>query len=133
MPHTDTTPVSASIASVGKGIRYIGNWVYGYSGSVSVDTSETDLISATSGSGLIVAKWHPFYQTSSANNFAFYAYLNKDLVQYVEVTSSEADTPYTGLSIIIPPFTILELKSKNLAAGSHNMLATITGRVYGAE
>jgi len=133
MTHTDTIPVSASIASVGKGLRTVGNWIYGYSGLVSVDTSETDLISATSGSGLIVAKWHPFYQTSSANNFAFYAYLNGELVQYVEVTSSEADTPYTGVNIIIPPFTIFELKSKNLAGGSHNMLATITGRVYGTE
>ena len=124
---------SASVAATGLGIRYVGDWFYGYSGVVSVDTSETDLISTTTGSGIIVAKWHPFYQTSSANNFAFYAYLNDLLVQYVEITSSEADTPYTALNMIIPPRTKLELKSKNLAAGSHNMLASIVGRVYGAE
>ena len=124
---------AASVAGTGLGIRYVQDYMFGYSGTVSVDTSETDLISTTSGSGIIVAKWHPFYQTSSANNFAFFAYLNGLLVQYIEITSSEADTPYTALNLIIPPETKLELKSKNLASGSHNMLVSIVGRVYGAE
>jgi len=130
MAEAEGIPPTASTVVPGLSLNYVGEWLYGYSGSVSVDTNETDLIVSTSGGGIIFAKWHPFYQTSSANNFAFYAYLNEVLVQYVELTSSDADTPFTGLDIIIPPFTLLELKSKNLAAGSHNMLATITGRVY---
>ena len=34
MPETDTIPVSASVASTGLGIRYIGEHCYAYSGTI---------------------------------------------------------------------------------------------------
>ena len=56
MPETDTIPVSASIASTGKGIRYIGDHAYAYSGAVALDntTDENTYLEFTSGSGYIV-------------------------------------------------------------------------------
>ena len=56
MPDTDTIPVSASIASTGLGIRYIGDHCYAYSGEVNVANVELSLLDFTTGSGLIVGK-----------------------------------------------------------------------------
>ena len=53
MPETDTIPVSASVASTGKGIRYVGTHAYAYSGSVGVDNNETTLLEFTTGTGYI--------------------------------------------------------------------------------
>ena len=55
-----SVPPEASVASTGKGIRYVGNWAYAHSGSVTnVDTgaaAQTTILDFTSGSGFIVAK-----------------------------------------------------------------------------
>ena len=55
MPETDTIPVSASIASTGKGIRYIGNWAYALSGKVACDNTGATIIESITGSGFIIA------------------------------------------------------------------------------
>ena len=56
MPETDTIPVSASVASTGLGIRYIGDWAYANSGWLSVATgADTVLLDFTSGAGMIKA------------------------------------------------------------------------------
>ena len=56
MPETDTIPVSASIASTGKGIRYIGDYAYAYSGALVLETSLIDFLNFTTGTGFIVGK-----------------------------------------------------------------------------
>ena len=53
MPETDTIPVSASVASTGLGIRYIGDWAFALSGIIGVTNSETTLLEFNSGAGLI--------------------------------------------------------------------------------
>ena len=40
MPETDTIPVSASVASTGTGIRYIGDNAYAISGQIGVGTGQ---------------------------------------------------------------------------------------------
>ena len=61
MPETDTIPVSASVASTGKGIRYIGNHAYAYSGIVAVDTNLTTLLDFSVDNNYIISKFQPFY------------------------------------------------------------------------
>ena len=62
MPETDTIPVSASVASTGKGIRYIGDYAYAYSGTdaITAAAGETTKLEFTTGSGLIVAQFDAF-------------------------------------------------------------------------
>ena len=57
MPETDTIPVSAGIASTGKGIRYIGDHCYAYSGTFQAATSAATMLSFTTGSGFIVGEF----------------------------------------------------------------------------
>ena len=56
MTDTDTIPVSASVASTGKGIRYIGDYAYAYSGVLDLTSPKTAL-DFTSGAGYIVGKF----------------------------------------------------------------------------
>ena len=57
MTEADVIQPSASVASTGKGIRYIGEYAYAYSGSLAVGTGAfEDLLEFTTGSGIIRAK-----------------------------------------------------------------------------
>ena len=75
MPATDTIPVSASVASTGKGIRYIGDYAYAYSGTIEVTgtTTEITMLEFTTGSGLIKAELRFMSVEEGGNdlNFSF--------------------------------------------------------------
>jgi len=135
MPHTDTIPVSAGIASPGFSIRYIGNWAYAYSGVIGVPNVETTLVESTSGSGIIVGRVQFAYGDQTGENFKYKVFFN-DLEIMSNVTSGTTDTP-TGpafYGIIIPPFTIVKLTAENLSAvQARDQSVLLTGRVYGAE
>ena len=78
MPDTDTIPVSASIASTGKGIRYIGDYAYAYSGALAAAGSPgTDYLDFTTGAGLIIANVQWFYIAAATNDVNYRHYLNE--------------------------------------------------------
>ena len=59
MPETDTIPVSASVASTGKGIRYIGDYAWALSGDIATSsTAYIEHLAFTTGSGFIVAEFN---------------------------------------------------------------------------
>ena len=60
MPETDVIPTSASVASTGPGIRYIGDHCYAMSGAItstgSATGADTSYLNFVTGTGYIVAK-----------------------------------------------------------------------------
>jgi len=136
MPEPDIIPISASVASVGNNLRYVGNWAYGYSGVVGVTGSVTQMFEATSGSGLIVAKMQINSITNTDNNLIYLIYLNDLIVQGYSVnqgTDRINTQPDNPLPLIIPPFTNIKVTGENKSAGtSRDHAVTIVGRVYGA-
>jgi hypothetical protein len=128
---------SASVAATGLGIRYVGNWIYGYSGAVGADDSETDLINANSGSGIIVAEVMFRYAGTSpeGDNYVYRIRLNGEIVLSYLVDQTLENYAARHLApIIIPPLTEVRLTAQNTTDGStHNQAALLTGRVYGAE
>ena len=136
MPHTDTIPVSASIASTGKGIRYIGNWAYAVSGEVDTPGQDTDvtLLDFTCGSGFIVAKVLFGVFSESNNNISFSVKFNGAVVMGYTISGAISDAQSSNyLPLIIPPFTRVECIGKNLeSANAIPLLCSIAGRVYGA-
>ena len=61
MAKAEGIPPTASVASVGPGIRYIGNWAYAFSGDITdagSGSAATTLLDFTSGTGLIVARFN---------------------------------------------------------------------------
>jgi len=135
MPETDTIPVSASVASTGKGIRYVGNWAYGYSGSVSVNGTETDLLNMQIGSGFIVAIVQFNYIEASGDDFKYSIYLNDLVVQGYFVGGSGATTTADNfIKLLVPPLTSVRCTAQNIASGTtREQAVSFVGRVYGAE
>jgi len=78
MPHTDTTPVSASIAvaATGLGIKHIGGKIWaGWSGEVIINNSTVDMFNfVTPNVGLIVTNFQ-YYINHSGNSPATNEYV----------------------------------------------------------
>jgi len=134
MPEPDAIPVSASIASTGLGIRYIGNHAYAYSGIVGINDSDTTLVEFTSGSGFITAKLQVQNGSGSGDDMRYDVTLNGTIVARWTYSATPNVDPLPPLYLVIPPFTIVKVSGLNqTGASSRNHTATFTGRVYGAE
>lgn len=137
MPHTDTIPVSASVASTGKSLRYIGSHVYGMSGQISVDDVQLSLIDSTTGSGYIVAEVQFNYGAiDDASDFEYVILFNEERVFIYTVTGAHQSTssePDNYINLIIPPFTRLQLAARRRSGSSAQpQFVILTGKVYGA-
>ena len=135
MPQTDTIPVSASIASTGLGIRYISNYAYGYSGTVTIShtTGEVALLEFTSGSGFIKAEVRIVSGADNDSDYSSRVYLNDILI-----ANSRSDLRYTyqgfdrPLFFIIPPQTKVKITQERLTgSGDVDWFGVLLGRVYG--
>ena len=134
MTEADVIQPSASTASVGKGIRYIGNWAYAYSGTIpdgGSGSAAATLLSFTTGAGLMVSQLSMI--TNSESNANVYIDLQLNGSSVFKGLSDDIPSLYGPfpVEIIIPPFTEVLLKWGS--SGSFIMTATLTGRVYGAE
>ena len=140
MPHPEgIVPSTASIASTGKGIRYIGEHCYALSGEFAASsTDEVTSLSFTSGSGYITARFifygyvHP---TDPATGLTGSCKINfNDITVGILTvdTLSEGTPVFTDL--IIPPDTLVNVLLKPASqAASLDGFVTMTGRVYGAD
>jgi len=140
MPYTDVIPTSASIASTGLGIRYIGNRCYAFSGAFAASASVQTLLDFTTGSGFIVATLTMTapIRMVSANIGGGYTRgyqidFNSQTVGLYKVESSE-HTWEQVTPILIPPLTKVVLSCVDGGtSASYSGTAHLTGRVYGAE
>jgi len=137
---SELVPASASVASTGLGLRYIGTdpmHCYAYSGEVQIggsSTADTHLLSFTTGSpGYIVAKYQMTIADNGASNLYLVIKLNgeiimSDLIDGASSTEFFIDLPYY---LIFPPQTKVEVLA-GWAASATNFTGFLTGRVYGA-
>ena len=140
MTEADVIQPSASIASTGPGIRYIGNRCYGYSGMFESQGDQQTAFDFTSGSGIILAtfQWNGFVHPSNpsaGNNSTMFLYFNNESIAFLKTdTSSEQMLPTVRQTFIIPPFTRVQVY---LDASTNDATlvgaANFTGRVYGAD
>jgi len=138
---TEAVPTNASIASTGNVLRYVGEWVYGYSGPVPVGAGGTGvedlLFQAQSGSGVIIAKLQIFYFDTSTNDYFYKIYLN-DVTVYAYASgggvSSSQNLAVAWTNILIPPSSKLKVTAANQDSGNNrDHSLSLIGRVYGAE
>ena len=125
----------ASIASTGKGIRYIGDYCYAYSGSLAVNNVETTLLEFTTGSGFIRAIFQFYYPEIIADDYEYSIYFNDVVVGGHNVAESYRNmNPGLPMHFIIPPFTKVKGTAINQEnTNSNNQQLVLTGRVYGAD
>jgi len=127
---------SASIASTGKSIRYIGDYAYAYSGLVENAAggggNPSTLLEFTTGSGLIVANISWGIKHGGGSDSYFTVKLNDLDVFNATATTTGGAIPFTPLTFIIPPFTKVEVLW-GIDAVTEDGTSQFTGRVYGAE
>ena len=137
MIEAEGIPPTASTASTGLGLRYIGkDHCYAYSGSVGADVLGI-VLDFTSGSGYISGVFTFSGVMDQDDPNAGYRstciiYFN-DLI--VTTTLSDIDTGNmvspSQMPMIIPPFTKVKvIIYANTSGGSYAATTTFTGRVY---
>jgi len=141
MAETDAILVSASVASVGKGIRYEGSHAFAYSGALQAAASDQTLFEFSTGSGLFVgtitcagAIENNGGGVAAGTYSAFTLTFNGlDVARFKTSTSgtSPDHQAHQTYPIIIPPLT--QVKLVVFSGGTDGLTtAIITGRVYGA-
>ena len=139
----EAVPSNASVASTGKGLRYIGKeHCYAFSGTFPSLGSVTVMLSFTSGAGIITGDLvvNSAIDFSVANIGAgvvtgYQLSFNDIVVAIIKVEGGLEDAPsYATQPVLIPPFTAVKLER---VAGANNSsfldTAHFTGRVYGAD
>jgi len=137
MVEAEGIPPTASVASVGLGIRYIGTdpmYCYAFSGSVAVNNVETVLLEFTSGSGLIRATFQFYYPEILTDDYEYSIYFNDIVVGGHNVAESYRNmNPGIPMYFIIPPFTKVKGTAINQeTTDNNNQQLVLTGRVYDA-
>ena len=132
MTEADVIQPSASIASTGKGIRYVGNYAYANSGSIEnagSGSASTTLLNFTSGSGIIVGTLD-FTNTNPAGHDTYLDIFFNSVAISITKEANAAIVPWR-FHILIPPFTevIIKWGSNDTYDGS----VMLVGRVYGAD
>lgn len=136
MALAEELPPDASIATSGLTLRYVKDWVYAYSGVITLEGgNETELLGFRSGSGIIVANV-VFYYSGDANYSVLYkGKLNTEIVTQFILGGNAIDGRQTGapMPILIPPYTDCSFTADNVSNTSNIAQAvTLTGRVYDA-
>ena len=135
----EAVPSNASVASTGKGIRYIGNHCYAFSGAVGALDSEQTVLDFTTGSGYIVATLTmtgPFQMSTGAVGAGFVRgyqldFNSQNVGQYKTETADEDMPTALEVQILIPPFTAVVLVCVDSGADAGQVgTVNITGRVY---
>ena len=136
MPETDTIPVSASIASTGKGIRYIGDYCYGLSGEVENaaggSSTMSTLLEFTTGSGMIMGNFLWGIKHAGAGDSYTFIKFNDQLVFTAVVIETGGGVPFNPVIMVVPPFTKVTMLW-GIDGATKNATGVFTGRVYGAE
>jgi len=139
MTHTDVIPTSASVASAGLGIRYIGSHIYCYSGEFIMTTSEQTLLDFTSSAGgYIVANLVACGAVNQGNGAGgittWQLSFNGEPVIDLKTETYADRAPAFGFTpIIIPPLTEVKLTADSSTTDAgFKITGSIVGRVYGA-
>ena len=136
MAEAEGIPPTASTASVGFGIRYVGikpMFAYAFSGAVSVDNTETTILLFDSQAGVINAIFRPCYLQAGGDDYEFRVYFNDLIIAYTKATSEATIPAQKYFELIIPPQTEFKVTGKNIEISSSlNIGALLTGRVYDA-
>jgi len=128
----ELVPASATVVSTGKGLRYIGEHAFAYSGQIAYSQVETLALEFTSGAGYIVANFGFSFAVDSSDDAYVRIYLNNLEIIQSFVNNITDSWPENPIPIIIPPFTEVKTSVQSLPTASKDgFFSYLTGRVYG--
>jgi len=142
MAEAEGIPPTASVASVGLGIRYIGDHAWCMSGTFDATQSTQTCLDFSSGTGYILADFQFNAAICVVNSSCvgsgftqgFAVKFNGIVVAMVKAEALNEDMPTTATQrLIIPPFTrVVVTVISNTADSSFDSTVNMSGRVYDA-
>ena len=126
----------ASIASTGRGIRYVGNRFYAYTGAIATANSELVHLEFTvQGDGFIVGRMQTTYLSNHNENYLWKVYLNELAIGQIEHSGSESNSwGMYGMRLVVPSQTRVKITCIGTETANTNDMGTLlTGRVYGTK
>jgi hypothetical protein len=127
-------PVGGSNPSgIGTSINYVGNRVYGYSGIIQVQTSDTDLLKFTTGSELIIATVQCFNTENSAELIKWQISFDSQVVsQYFSEGRGSAEREHGNqIPLVIAPNTNVVIFGECQGSSPIGGCALFTGKIVG--
>jgi hypothetical protein len=127
-------PVSSSSPSgIGTSINYIGNRVFGYSGIVAVQTSDTNLLKFTTGSNLLIATVQCFNTENSAELIKWQISFDSQIVsQYHSEGRGSAEREHGNqIPLVIAPYTEVKIFGECQGGSPIGGCALFTGKIVG--
>ena len=138
MLEAEGIPPTASVASVGKSLRYLGEHCYAYSGLYAASQTAQTVLDFTTGAGYIVATFQLNGNVDDDSGGFVGAFsvisFNEITIAVIKTASSAEDSPTTvAIPLVVPPFTRLQasIDSSTDSADAWGSLI-FTGRVYDA-
>jgi len=118
-------------ASTGLSLNYIGNRAFAYSGEVSVDDTETNLLDFQSGKELLVARIIFAYGTpAQSDDFLYKIYLNGLAIMGQLFSAANEAGQHTEYKIIIPPLTHVVTSADNVSSSNpKSQFCIFTGKI----
>jgi len=125
-------PVGGSFTGSAQALEIIGDHAYAYSGSLSVNDTEADLLSFQTGNFYFVGQLQPLYASSNAgDNYKYRIYFNDVFVLTTQIGGALDYSPYEELEVIIPPYTKFRCTADNISdTSSNDVMVAMTGRIY---
>jgi hypothetical protein len=139
MAEAEGIPPTASTASTGLGIRYIGKvnrqYCYAYSGlkNAGASSAEVSFLDFTTGEGFIVGLVQFFYATDTVQDTdAIYRVKVNGLTIAQYIDTADVRQGWEGfVRVNFPPFTHVEATIAMISTAQQQAV-TLTGRVYDA-
>lgn len=135
MPSTDGFTSADNPVGTGTGISYVGNHAVAFSGVQTVTNVVSTLLDFTISGHYIVGKVQMYEMPNQgAENMGFQVLVNGEIVFGFEADQGQAMGKYNEMTILIPPYARVQVKSNNFGGSSGlEVGVNVTGRVYGAE
>jgi len=125
---------NTQFSGAGLGVYYINGiknkYLYAYSGSVNVDTTETDLLNFQTGNSIGMCSWEGGYNSTTNADYSFVAYINGILVaRFIhDLKSNVSGQPRT---LLLPPNSLVRITGQNTGDSSTNAIwSHIIGKVH---
>ena len=124
-------PVGGSFTGPAEALEIVGDHCYAYSGSVEIQTSETDFLNFTTGNYYSVVKIQVDSTAGSGNNMDFIAKMNGAIIVENEIAADFQVYPAfsNALELIIPPYTEVQIAGA-VATAAKRWTLVLTGRIY---
>ena len=118
-------------ASVGKGLNYIGNHCYAFSGAVSVNQTETVLQDFDTGANYLAVRWFPTLLADTNVNYKWIVKIDDQAIMNLSVDQQYGNMHGQYVDFVFPPFSRIVISGRNIEdTSSNNIGSVISGRAY---